>query len=206
MSTTASHHASSVLDSLRSSTQAVHLRLHQHPLTRNLIRPSLSIEQYVTVLYALERYHDTIETELQHIAEPAINHRATYLIRCDLLTLTGTASNPLPPCPPLSLNKSADAALGLMYVIEGSRQGGSIIARNLEKTLALDAQHGAAFFTHEAPDLHSAWDRLVDRLDRHCTDVRACCLSALTTFELLESYLWTVHGALPVTVAIQEPA
>jgi heme oxygenase len=160
----------------------------------------------VTALYAFERYHQMIECELHRLSELAINRQASHLIRCDLLTLTGNASNPLPPCPPLRLNRSTDAALGLMYVIEGSRQGGSIIARNLENTLALNAGYGAAFFTQDNPNLRSDWNQFVDRLNRQCSDSKACCLAAITTFERLECYLWSVHHALPETIELQDSA
>lgn len=198
--------ATDVLGSLRSRTRAVHQRLHQHPITRHLIRKNLTLDQYVTALYAFDRYHEMIEYEQNKFPEFNCRQRASILIKQDYLKLTGNPSNPFPPCPPLHLENSSNAGLGLMYVVEGARQGGNMIARNINNMLALDTNRGAAFFSQGSIGQDTDWNSFTSLLSQRCTDLQICCNAAMSTFEGLESYLWTAQEALPISIELTEPA
>lgn len=198
--------ATDVLGSLRSRTRAVHQRLHQHPITRYLIRKNLTLDQYVTALYAFDRYHEMIESEQNKFPEFNSRPRASILIKRDYLKLTDNPSNPFPPCPPLNLENSPNAGLGLMYVVEGARQGGNMIARNINNILALDANCGAAFFSQVSIKQETDWNSFISLLNQRCTDLQICCDAAICAFEGLESYLRTAQEALPISIDLTEPA
>ena len=61
------------------------------------------------------------------------------------------------------------AALGVMYVVEGSALGGQMIARDAEKNLGVTPDRGASFFARGGADGMAGWRRfkahLNERLD-----------------------------------------
>lgn len=185
---------SSVLPALRSSTRDVHLRLHVHPLMRNLVRRCLTPEEYVTVLYALDRFHDSVRDELSRLPGTLSTSSRTRLLKQDYKHITGNGHNPLTPCPALALEHSQDARLGLLYVLEGSRQGGRVIAMNIRKALGFDSHGGAAFFNHEHSSTGEDWNAFSRKLETQCSNKQVCIDAAQKTFLALESYLWLAHG------------
>lgn len=118
-------------------------------------RPDLTLEQYARVLQVFCAVVDPLERRLQELALPAAFNldsrlRAGLLLR-DLRALS---------VPPLDLPTPDFAhdwqaltpaqGVGALYVLEGSRLGGAVIARQLAG-LGLKAQFGAAYF---APSAH----------------------------------------------------
>ena len=49
------------------------------------------------------------------------------------------------------------AALGAMYVVEGSTLGGAIIARQVERALGLTTESGCAYFRSYGPAISPMW-------------------------------------------------
>ncbi|QJT08937.1 biliverdin-producing heme oxygenase [Oceanidesulfovibrio marinus] len=60
-------------------------------------------------------------------------------------------------------------ALGLLYLMEGSRLGGLVIARSLQESLHVDPCHGAAYFSSRGKDPHMLNDELRNRLESWVT-------------------------------------
>lgn len=184
--------AEGILETLRSRTRDVHRRLHKHPVTCNLVRRQLTLDEYVTVLHALQRYHASVEEHLQLYATDTDQHRASNLLTRDYKSITGQVENPLPPCPRLEVTPSHDTRLGIMYVLEGSRFGAGIIAGNVLRTLGFDADKGASFFGTALNNLSCEWQELIQSLETQCQNARYCATAAETTFRQLEAYLWVV--------------
>lgn len=89
---------------------------------------------------------------------------------------------------------SADAALGALYVVEGSALGGTVLARLAARRLGLDASGGAAFFNGDAADgPPPRWTALLDliegRGDTGEDAVARVTGGAADTFDALDRWL-----------------
>lgn len=195
-----------VLNLLRARTRDVHQRLHVHPVMRHLVRRSLTLDQYVFALQALDRFHESVEAELLCLPGGSNDRQASALLKQDYLKLTNARVNPLTPCPALSLSRSPDSRLGVLYVLEGSRQGGSIMARNIKKTLNLDRNNGAAYFSNENNASSQDWRVFSKSLQERCSDAAVCAEAAERTFNRLESYLWMINRERCNWQAMHAPA
>lgn len=142
-----------------------------------------------------------VESELKHLPFVYPQRQSSHRLQRDYHKISGELSNPLIPCPALNLDSSVDSALGLLYVLEGSRQGGNIIARNVKKTLGLGESNGAAFYAGDTTTASADWDDFVQLLNDQCSDTQTCSLAALKSFLLLENYLWMIHKNLQPDVA-----
>jgi heme oxygenase len=113
--------------------------------------------------------------------------RKGHLLVRDLLML-GLSPNDvraLPLAPTLPPVESREAALGCLYVLEGATLGGRVIARHAQRTLGLDVETGAAFFSGYGSDVGAYWQRfcslLADAL-RSPDAERTIAASAATIF------------------------
>ncbi len=123
---------------LREATEAAHLRLHGLPEFHALAEGRLDRPRYGALLARLLGFHAAMERRLAE-APPldgfgiAIEERRrSPLLRADLAWLGApepAAEAPLPPFP------TAAAAMGGLYVVEGSTLGGLHLARALDPLL-----------------------------------------------------------------------
>lgn len=114
------------------------------------------------------------------------------LLRQDLADLGITPQQPAGlEASPLPAIDSPGAALGVLYVLEGSTQGGRVIAPHLARTLGVSEHGGGRFFS-----LHAANNRgwlgflqLLITLDEKPSIVEPAIKAACDTFAGLHSYL-----------------
>ena len=83
------------------------------------------------------------------------------------------------------------AAIGSLYVIEGSALGGQVVARQLQRQHARDARSGAAYFHGAGERTGAQWREFLGVLSDH--DARGCnreaaCEAAAQTFGALHSH------------------
>lgn len=144
-------------DALRAATEAAHLRLHAIPVFRALAEGRLARADYAALLRRKLGFHLALEARLAEAPslaafglEPAARRRV-HLLRADLAWLGAPAEAPLAPVPRFV---TAEAALGGLYVAEGSTLGGRQLARAIDAILppgadgrrfllGHGAQHGA---------------------------------------------------------------
>jgi heme oxygenase len=128
-----------VLRRLKLATAAEHAAVER---TLDLLDPTLSRERLTAVLARLHGFWGAAESGLQHWADrhPAdaaavgwARRRRAALFRADLDALGGRPGDG-PPLPPVV---DTDAALGRLYVLEGSSLGGAVIDRHLRALPAL---------------------------------------------------------------------
>lgn len=125
-------------DALRAATEDAHLRLHAIPAFRALAEGRLARRAYGDLLRRMLGFHAALEARLA--AAPSLvpygvdlaARRRTHLLRADLDWLGATAGAPLAPVPAFV---TAAAALGGLYVAEGSTLGGRQLARALDAIL-----------------------------------------------------------------------
>lgn len=184
--------APTILVLLRQATHDIHQRLHKHPLLKPLVQQSLTKQHYILSLQAFERFYQAVE-------KVVINNTLFYdfqpnsnPITHDLITL-GASINPINEQPVIVIDKSESAILGMLYVLEGSKLGGQLIAKSIKKTLGYTEQHGVTFFYGNGKQTRKHWDRFVCLLALHCTQHSVCTTSACQIFEILEQWLWFVY-------------
>ncbi|HDZ45383.1 hypothetical protein LCGC14_0379760 [marine sediment metagenome] len=130
---------------LKRETRADHHRVDQHPLLKPLLKRDVSLEEYATALSALYAPIASLEMALNS-SLPANNvdyvlvERAA-LLKADIEQLGGQAE------PAYRIPPSANVAevVGKLYVLEGSRLGGAMIARHIHSVLG--SQAPLRFFT-----------------------------------------------------------
>jgi len=98
----------------------------------------------------------------------------------------------LPVCGALPDCSDVAAALGCLYVIEGSTLGGQTLAPLVQRHLGLDAERGAAFLAGYGENTLAMWRAFGSALDAWCGEAprQATAVAAgIATFEALESWL-----------------
>ena len=130
---------SAIGDHLRSRTRLAHAAVDRHSVLRPLMSPGISCAEYATALASLHALYATLEPCM---AEGLVAGRSHYPFhpRCALLNadLQALGHTPFPDQGYLrqALPASVDEAIGVLYVLEGSRLGGKFILENLRKTAA----------------------------------------------------------------------
>jgi heme oxygenase len=134
---------------LRAATRDAHLHAEQ-ALTESRWLDSPS--SYQAFLLRLLRFHEQVEVELPP-ALPYTARRRSPLIRVDLAALTGHAAPAHTPSP----RKGGAAAIGCLYVVEGSALGGRVLLRQITSRLGYDATRGASCFLPYGPHALPRW-------------------------------------------------
>lgn len=154
--------------------------------------------RYVTVLTAFQGFWPGIEARIDQAlptpfkGEFACRWRAGRLHE-DLIAmgLTSAQISRLPVCGQWPVIDGLAAALGAMYVTEGSTLGARHISRHLHQSLELDAASGASFFLGHGDQTGSLWLRfkslLAEQLPAQADQDRAV-LAATQTFSALNQW------------------
>jgi heme oxygenase len=116
---------------LRAATEAAHLRLHAIPVFQALAEGRITRAAYAGLLRRKLGFHAALEARLAEV--PALAgfgidltaRRRTHLLRADMAWLGAEADVPWAPLPSFS---GPAAALGGLYVAEGSTLGGRQLA------------------------------------------------------------------------------
>ncbi len=121
---------------LRAATRTAHRQLDHHPLLNALVRKDLDLTRYGQVLASLHGPQAALEA----VVRPRLVQLGVAQVfaprQADLaadLSVLGLTPLPLYGEPPTADDDSA--LVGLLYVLEGSRLGGAVIARCLADSL-----------------------------------------------------------------------
>jgi heme oxygenase len=152
---------------------------------------------YVQVLRVFAAFHVVWDDAVARALPPHLGDwirrrsRAPWLLR-DLHYLRAGADLPAPDCPRFD---NAAAALGSVYVMEGSALGGRVIAASLAAS-GLTPTTGAAYFNGWGASTGSMWKefrQLLEReLDGEEAAIASACRAACLTFDALTS-LFEMH-------------
>jgi heme oxygenase len=170
---------------LRDATDLIHRRLHGLPELAALAEGRLGREDYAGLLRRLLGFHLAAEAALAAAPSLALfgidlaARRRSGLLRMDLAAL-GAAARPEGRFDLPSLG-SAAAALGCLYVTEGSTLGGRELARALDPLLGPDAVEGRRFLLGYGAAHGAMWRACCAAIER-CDAVPAMQASALATF------------------------
>ena len=177
---------------LRHATAGAHERLHHLPGFTDLQNGTIGRDAYADLLRRLLAFHRAVDERLA--AAPSLapygitlaeRRRAPALVQ-DLAFL-GAPSFPLPAPPVLPALHTSAAALGCLYVTEGSTLGGRELARRLDHLLPVDTGEGRRFLLGYGPRHGAMWREFCAALER-CGDSEARRVemigAALATFHV----------------------
>lgn len=170
--------------------------MEHNPLSKAILTPSVSIQDYQTYLGAL--FGVTIACEDQVF--PAISHIITDLTErykssliIDDLLATGFTEAEIDALPVYRFEFSSVAeALGIMYVLEGSTLGGRILYKHIHEVLGLTSENGASYFFGYGAQTGNLWKSFISSLtqfvDEH-EERDGVIGSAKKTFTIIDNWL-----------------
>lgn len=181
---------------LRQETAESHQKLEDNRLSKAILTPSVSIQDYQTYLAAL--WGVTVACEDQIF--PAISHTITdlteryksQLILDDLLA-TGFTQAEIDALAVYRFQFSTVAeALGIMYVLEGSTLGGRFLYKHIHEVLGFTPENGASYFWGYGAQTGNLWKTFISSLtqfvDAH-DEKDEVIVSAKKTFTNIDNWL-----------------
>ncbi len=179
---------------LRTATDTEHRTLEAD---LDLLRPSLTQENYAELLARFHEFYWRWEKEAEAVIEPAlpdffVPRRKVSRLESDLAALNyrldgsyGRAS-----CANVPRMDSVARALGSMYVIEGSTLGGQILARHFRQRFGFDCNSGCSFFSGYGERTSEMWRAFKEVVaGRPASEDEEMIDSALATFRALRGCL-----------------
>ena len=196
---------SPLLMALRQGTQAAHQRIEALAPMACLLSPRLTAGAYVAVLRAMHGFHVTMHKNLAPFvaANPSLrgpDPRAIAALADDLAWFG--APIPSPPGGRMRIGNPA-AALGALYVVEGSALGGRVIGRAVAQSLSVSPGRGGSFYGGTTADgARQRWLEFCTVLACEGaalsqTGVSSAIAGANATFLSLERRLQGGEGATP---------
>ncbi|MCZ8146691.1 MAG: biliverdin-producing heme oxygenase [Roseomonas sp.] len=181
---------------LRAATEAAHLRLHAIPVFRALAEGRITRAAYGALLRRKLGFHVALEARLAEVPDLAgfgidlAARRRTHLLQADIAWLGAEAEAPRAPLPAFA---NPEAALGGLYVAEGSTLGGRQLALALGGILppGLD---GRRFLLGHGERHGEMWRSCCAAIERCGTAPQAraeMVQGALATFAAFESWFTT---------------
>lgn len=169
-----------------------------HVHTENILSPRLasihSFDDYAAILKTFFGYFHPLESMIRFYITPGIledidERRNSSFITNDLKAI-GYSTEPLAFCTQLPKINSSLAALGAMYVLEGSTLGGRMISRMLMKnTLVPFSNSNLHFFNGYKDETGKKWTSFLAVLEEHAEGVDAIVSAANETFNCLTQWM-----------------
>lgn len=187
------------LKSLRNATETHHQKVEAE---LDLLRSSLTLAEYITLLERFYGFHRIWEPQVaalleSHLPDFFASRRKLHHIEADLRHfgcgtegLLGIAS--CQRLPPLT---SIGAALGSLYVVEGSTLGGRVLARHFGEHLGIGPESGCRYFSGYAERTGHMWRAFGELMaSRSPSEDEETLTAAVATFECLREWLGRAHG------------
>lgn len=135
----------------------------------------------------LRAWEPAVESALPPRLRPWFRARARAAAAAQDLQALAAASVQVSVALPRMDGRSA--ALGSMYVVEGSTLGGELIARHAVSHLGVDQHRGVTFFGGRAPHTGRMWREFCTVLEAEVDDRGAAADAACATFDSLAAVL-----------------
>lgn len=191
---------SSLGERFRHATAADHAEIDRHPLLRPLVSPRLEHQEYAQALAALHALHAALEPEVRggvSIGQASFSFAERLNALEHDLGMLGIRPFPdgggLAACRAESLSE----AVGMLYVLEGSRLGGRMIHGRLRQTLP---DQPMSFFATATASSADHWGRFQDFLAQAepALEMASATASAQKVFSRLKQHL---NAALQLSAA-----
>ena len=189
-----------IMNELRKYTKRAHDDLEEAAPMAQLMKPDLTVSAYTNLLSRLLPFYRNLEDQLQswglpEPGAPPVEWKTPRLLN-DLKVLTGdlhscfTDMNVEVETPTIA---SRSAALGALYVLEGSALGGQIISRRLSRQPAIKSTGAWTFFTcYDQRELQLHWREFSRYMNDRSWDAKeeeAALRAAEATFDSLNNWM-----------------
>ena len=169
-----------------------------HTQAEKILAPKLasiqSFDDYASILKMFYGFFHPLETRIkQQIAQDILldidERRNALFILNDLIAIQHSTGH-IALCESLPKINSSLAALGAMYVLEGSTLGGRMISRMLMKnTLVPFSNSNLHFFNGYKDETGKKWTSFLAVLEEHAEGVDAIVSAANETFNCLTQWM-----------------
>jgi heme oxygenase (biliverdin-IX-beta and delta-forming) len=154
---------------LRDETRDLHDRIERNPVAARMLADDVTLDDHRRMHVRLHGYHrpalDRVAGTLGR-AMPDVVAAMADRVRWLEEDLRRLGTDPATvPAAPLPAAMDAAAAMGIVYVLEGSVLGGRIIARHLAERLGLGPGTGAAFYADPPAGTHPRWSDVCAWID-----------------------------------------
>lgn len=159
--------AGEFLSNLRRRTAAMHTRLEQSGISKNLMSPEVDQEDYLKYLVAMRDLTSYTEISVFPGTTSVLNdldgRRKLQWIDEDLNNFSRTGATNSEAYSKIEL-KTVGEKLGWIYVVEGSTLGGRLILKHLERNLHGLQETGARFLEAYGASTGMKWKGFLDQL------------------------------------------
>ena len=197
---------------LKESTAALHSQAEKHPVQARLVGGTANREQYADYLAQMVHLHAPLDATLARvIADPARwpalgtlarpHHKRALNAERDLAALNLPAASTVPSAPSVTRftgglnlgdttgNSPASLrTLGVLYVLEGSTNGGRFIAAAVRKALGLQTGTGDTFLDPHGTSQRERWTEfktLLDTVTLTSAERAQVIAGAASTFQIM---------------------
>ena len=159
-----------VADRLKERTWPAHQAAEKHGFQRAMLTGAAGIGAYIEQMRQMRLVHEELESALRAAGTPRVTsvyrgyHDRAGLIGQDLGVLGAAAAcEPLPSTREMigvirsARHDQPDSLLGVLYVLEGSTNGGRFIARAMEKSYGLEPRRGTAWLDPHGEEQRPRW-------------------------------------------------
>jgi len=157
----------SFLNNLRTKTAESHKELEALPISKSIVDPKITIEEYALYLSLMHDVVQDLEENIYPILSGVISdlneRKKAHLILNDLRNIgieKKQLSFPLKNASEISV----PFAMGMMYVVEGSTLGGRFILKNIQESLNFNEENGASYFSGYGNKTGSFWKNYLNSL------------------------------------------
>ncbi len=165
---------------LKDAIMDLHDEAEQHGPLHAIREACIDEAGYAAVLKRLHGFVEPVEEALARTLPPSeelplpLPYEALRRlpdIKQDLVVLGVDAAthHTLPRCETLPPLDHAAAAVGVLYLMEGSRLGGLVLAEALGRCLGLEPCRGAAYFGSCGKDPRALWGTFAPALEHYAT-------------------------------------
>lgn len=179
-------------DELKKSTLVEHAELEKKLVAR--IKKIQDVSGYTNLLKLMYGFYKPLQDRLTTVAGPAttgasFSLRVSDSILQDLADLNAVSTDTIPLCSAIPEIHTPAAAMGAMYVTEGSTLGGQIITKMISGKLKINTDSGFSFFNAYGDDTMARWKNFKDILnqpvnDEHRQQMMEAAKKTFSTFKI----------------------
>lgn len=170
------------LTELRTKTQKLHSQLERESGFSDLMKVTVSYDQYVSALKNLHYFLSMLEPSIaSHLSDDEyLYQRRLWCVERDLASLNGLT---YPTIEPTDL--TYHEAIGAAYVIEGSTLGGKLLYKRLQKQDFIAKASALSYFSFYRKNTWSDYIWWLEKQSFKSEAIDSICLGATHAFELL---------------------
>jgi len=165
--TTTASASETFLNNLRTKTSDSHKGLEALPISKSIVDPKITIEEYALYLSLMYDVVQDLEENIYPILSAVISdlsqRNKAHLLLKDLKQIGFEKKQTFSPFKNTS-EISPSFAMGMMYVVEGSTLGGRFILKNIQENLGFTEENGASYFSGYGNKTGSFWKNYLNSL------------------------------------------